>query len=276
MIERYNKNMREIAVININDTDIKERILGRLNFEDNVTVFYDHKIINIDTLKEYCGNFVSIPEDILTSQSKIKNFVSRYYFERNYKGFLHVIEDVVNIYNDPRSFMDEIEKMMTVLDQKSWFNTITDVMNFTFKVYNPRFSVDIDEENVKKVYSKKLNWCSNANTSWVVYDYSRISFDDIAFDETFSIPMFYIIKFLSERRNKKTEGELYYMNFYPSIDDERNVFNILDIHNDRFDYGQDVMNIENEIFKKQNINYTADMSIETIMDEVYSVLMKKR
>jgi hypothetical protein len=170
---------------------------------------------------------IDIPVDKEDSDTKIKNFVSKYFFDNSFNGFLHIIEDGIEIYNDPTTFLSEIEKMMSKLHIKTWFNTVTDVCNYSFNIYNPRFSVDLDEPTVKEVYDKTIYWTSHANTSWVCYDYSIATYDDVSFNESFTIAMFYIITFLAERRNHKKDGELYYMNFYPSIKDEIGVFRLL-------------------------------------------------
>ena len=214
-----------------------------------------------------------INADIVLIMGNNEDRVVKYFFDNSFNGFLHVIEDGIEIYNDPTTFLSEIEKMMSKLHLKSWFNTVTDVCNYSFNIYNPRFSVDLDEPTVKEVYDKTIYWTSHANTSWVCYDYSIATFDDVSFNESFTIAMFYIITFLAERRNHKKDGELYYMNFYPSIKDELGVFRLLQNVKDKpssdVEYSK-----QNEIFRNMNVNYTADMSIEKVMDDIFDILTK--
>jgi len=265
--------MRTFAIINNHDNvDISQNIISKLSSDDNLVVF-QAKETNFDTHSN--TEVVKIPEDILDSGSKIKNFVSNYFFANDYKGFLHIIEDNVEILKDPKDFLREIEIMMDKLNLKTWFNTTTDVMNYTFKVYNPRFSVDIDEPSLNNVYPKKIYWTSHANTSWICYDCSKATFDDVKFDESFTIPMYYIIKFLAERRNTKKPGELYYMNFYPTIDEEVGVFKNINVE-EKYEATENTFKKEGIIFESMKINHQADMIIETVMDDMFEMLSKKK
>lgn len=164
--------MRTFAIINTHkEADILANIMEKLPSESEIVVF--QKEIK-EILKRDNVHYVQISPDIQESGSKTKNFVNAYFFAHEYKGFLHVIEDSVLIYNDPMTFLDEIEKMMNKLHLKSWFNTVTDSCNYAFKVYNPRFSVEIDEPSVKMVYDKTIYWTSHANTSWICYDLDHV------------------------------------------------------------------------------------------------------
>lgn len=263
--------MRTFAIINTHeDIDLCQNIISKIPCDDKIYIFQtkDNNFETKDNLE-----IVKIPTEMQVNCPKIKNFVSNYFFSQDFKGFLHVIEDTVQILKDPIEFLIEIEKMMSKLDQKSWFNTITDPCNYTFTIYNPRFSVELDEPSIKEVYDKTIYWTSHANTSWICYDYSKATFDDIKFDESFSIPMFYIIKFLAERRNNRNPGELYYMNFYPTVKEERGVFKNIQ-HRDDDKHTQKDFQIEQQIYESQKINNEADMIIEAVMDDIVN-LMKK-
>ena len=61
-------------------------------------------------------------------------------------GFVHILEDGVKIIGETRVFLDEIEKMMSLLNLKSWFNTSCDMVNYVLQKYNPRFYIKIDDE----------------------------------------------------------------------------------------------------------------------------------
>jgi hypothetical protein len=261
--------MRTFAIINTHDNvDILKNIIEKLPENSNIFVFQEE---NSKKIEKEGITFISFPSEIKISNTKIKNFVSKYFFEQNFKEFLHVLEDSIVILNDTTVFLDEIEKMMTKLNQKSWFNTVTDPCNYAFKVYNPRFSVEIDEPSAKMVYDKTIYWTSHANTSWICYDYSKASFEDIEVDESFSIPMYYIIKFLAQRRNNKKNGELYYMNFYPTIKEELGVFKGISLK-DSHEPTQEEMIKENQTFENMKINHGADMSIEQVMDDMFALL----
>lgn len=263
---------RKIAIINIhNKVDIFENIIKHLDLNDELYVFQ---------LKESSFNTHSntksiiIPSEYTDSESKIKNYVTKFFFDEKFNGFLHVIEDTVEILKDPTIFIDEIEGMMIKLELKSWFNTITDKLNYTFNIYNPRFSVAIDEPTVSSVYNKTIYWTSHANTSWICYNYSNSEFKDFEFDEKFKIPLYYIIKFLAERRNNKKTGELNYMNFYPTIYEEQGIFKT--VKTDEFKvFSKEDHNIESKIFNELNVNYKADFNVEPIMDDLYEILKKK-
>ena len=264
--------MRTFAIIKTNNEKISifSNIIQHLPSTDRIIVFNESS--NEDTKSLTNVSFVKIPDDCKNSNSKIKNFVTKFFIDENYKGFLHVIEDHVNIFNDPSTFICEIELMMEKLNLKSWFNTTTDTCNYTFNIYNPRFSIIIDDEELKKVYDKTIYWTSHANTSWICYNFINASYSDFEFDERFKIPMFYIIKFLAERRNNKKPGELYYMNFYPTIEDEKNVFNIVNHNEMIFTQAEHV--IEHNLFNSLSINYTQDCVIEPIFEDLINILKK--
>jgi hypothetical protein len=259
--------MRNFAIINIHKgVDISNNIIRYLNSDDNKIVFHIFDE-TYDILSDKNTSFVRIPSEYAESESKIKNYVSKYFFENNFTGFLHVIEDHVAIYNNPKMFLDEIEIMMSKLNMKSWFNTITDVCNYTFNIYNPRISVSIDDPELIDNYNKTIYWASHANTSWVCYDYSKSTFDDVKFDETFEIPMYYIIKFLAERRNNKKPHEMYYMNFYPTVIEERGVFKLINVEEYK-KFSQQQNKKEGELFASMKINYLGDVNIDMIYDDI--------
>ena len=175
------------------------------------------------------------------------NFISKQILDEKIGGFVHVIEDKIQIYGNPSKFLDEIEKMMIVFRLKSWFNTSCDPCNFIYSKYNPRMYVAIDEPEAEKKYKKTISWCSNANTLWVCYNMDACSFDDIRFEENFQYPMYYIIEFLARRRNSKSPGELNYMNYYPSVEEELGVFKGIDVDDGRIFTNEEIEN-EGKLF----------------------------
>jgi hypothetical protein len=263
--------MRTFAIISLRkERDVFENIVKHINKDEKIYIFglFDGKYPNHE-----CDSVevIDIPDEVKDSESKIKNFVTRYFFEKNYDGFLHVIEDSVEIFNEPKTFISEIELMMTKLKLKSWFNTITDACNYTFNVYNPIFTLAIDAPELKSIYDKTISWTTHANTSWICYNFKNAEYSDFAFDENFRIPMFYIIKFLAERRNNKKLGEMYYMNLYPSINDEKDVFKAVKV-NDVIKTTDEDKKKEHGIFQKMNINIAQDTVLEPVFQDLYNVL----
>lgn len=264
--------MRNIAIININqDIDIHKNIISNINPTENIFVF---SIFDNQPLSN-CENItcISIPEEFRHSQSKIKNYVTKYFFNKNFEGYLHVIEDQVVIFNSPTNFINEIEIMMSKLGIKSWFNTITDKCNYTFNVYNPRFLIEIDDDEYKKIYDKTIFWTSHANTSWVCYNFNDSCYEDFEFDEIFKVPMFYIISFFAKRRANKKTNEMYYMNFNPTIDSEKNVFKSLEI-DESISITPEEQQTEYNKFKELKFNIQADSKIEPIFDDLVENLKK--
>lgn len=259
--------MRSFAIINLRkEIDIYQNIIQQINDSEKIFIFtiFDNFVCNIESDNI---TIITIPNEYTDSEAKIKNYVTKYFIENNFKGFLHVIEDSVEIFNSPEKFVNELEIMMNKLKLKSWFNTITDKLNFTFNIYNPRFSIVIDEPEFKEKYDKIIHWTSHANTSWVCYNLEQGNFSDFEFDERFKIPMFYIIKFLADRRNQKQNGEMYYMNFYPSIDEEKDVFRLLRVK-DFIEITAQDKNNEHNLFNSLNVNYSQDNIIEPIFEDM--------
>jgi hypothetical protein len=99
----------------------------------------------------------------------------------------------------------------------------------------------------------------------------KVTYEDIRFEEQFSIPVYYIVEFLARRRNNKKPGELYYMNLYPSIREELNVFT-LDSTVTKHSQSEEQMKAENDIFKSMNVNYASDNDVNVVMGDIINVL----
>lgn len=191
----------------------------------------------------------------------------------NQDGFVHVLEDTVEIYNSPDKFLDEIERMMVMFQLKSWFNTSCDICNYVYSKYNPRLYISIDEEEAQKKYDKTIAWCSNANTIWVCYNTNLATFDDIKFEERFRYPMYYIIEFLARRRNTKKPGQLDYMNYYPSIPEELDVFRQLELKQP-VDFSEDEIRKEGEIFTEMKVDNHPDSNLDILMEDMRNTILK--
>jgi hypothetical protein len=274
--------MRTFVILNVNDdVDICENIIKKLPNNSNILVYARESLKNTDfvnTFNSFTGNsnirLRFYDDDIRFKQSNLRNFVSKQLLDEKITGFVHIIEDIVQIYNDSENFLDKIEQMMQVLNLKSWFNTSCDQCNFVYSKYNPRLYIAIDDERMKKVYDKTIAWCSNANTLWTIWNYDMCTFEDLRFEEKFQFSMYLIIEFLARRRNTKKNGELYYMNYYPSIPEELNVFKCMDVKNGK-QFTNDEINNEGKIFKEMGIDNHADTDINVLMEDISNVLISK-
>jgi hypothetical protein len=274
--------MRTFVILNVNDgVDICENIIKKLPNNSNILVYVRESLKNTDfvnTFNSFNENSnVSLrfyDDDIRFKQSNLRNFVSKQLIDEKTTGFVHIIEDIVQIYNDSEIFLDKIEQMMQILNLKSWFNTSCDQCNFVYSKYNPRLYIAIDDERMKKVYDKTIAWCSNANTLWTIWNYDMCTFEDLRFEEKFQFSMYLIIEFLARRRNTKKNGELYYMNYYPSIPEELNVFKCMDVKNGK-QFTNDEINNEGKIFKEMCIDNHADTDINVLMEDISNVLISK-
>lgn len=274
--------MRTFVILNVNDgVDICENIIKKLPNNSNILVYARESLKNTDfvnTFNSFTGNnnirLRFYDDDIRFKQSNLRNFVSKQLIDEKITGFVHIIEDIVQIYNDSEIFLDKIEQMMQILNLKSWFNTSCDQCNFVYSKYNPRLYIAIDDERMKKVYDKTIAWCSNANTLWTIWNYDMCTFEDLRFEEKFQFSMYLIIEFLARRRNTKKKGELHYMNYYPSIPEELNVFKCMDVKNGK-QFTNDEINNEGKIFKEMGIDNHADTDINVLMEDISNVLTSK-
>ena len=264
--------MRTFVIINNHsDANIQEIIISKLETDSNIIVFKSEDNKSNEEINYLNVRVKLFPSDLSDHDTKLRNFISKTLIDCKISGFVHVIDDSVKIINDTKSFLNEIEKMMTTLNLKSWFNTSCDTVNYVYQKYNPRFYIKIDDEQLMSKYDKTIAWCSNANTIWICYNMDKATFEDIRFEDRFTIPVYYIVEFLARRRNNKTPGELYYMNLYPSISEELNVFTT-DNSIIKKQTSDETNKSENEIFTSMKINYTADNDVNVVMDDLIRVL----
>lgn len=101
----------------------------------------------------------------------------------------------------------------------------------------------------------------------------RCSFEDVRFEEKFKISMYYIIEFLARRRNSKALGQLDYMNYYPSIEEELGVFKLIDIPEDQKTQNNDI-EAEGKVFQEMGIDNQPDMNLDDIMQDMRSKIME--
>lgn len=205
----------------------------------------------------------------------MRNAIIRFFKEKfgNTTNYLHILAENIDILKDPMDFINDIEYMMNLLDLNSWFGTVCDPCNFIYSKYNPRLRLHLDAEYCKDLKIKQLLFTSHANTYWTIYNINKATDYELYLDESFSIAMFYIIKFLAERRNRKPNGKLYYMNQYPTVESEYNVYSAKDFNNKRNDTEQQ-MKQEDELFKSMNIDYSPDNNIDKILEDLHNLLNK--
>ena len=216
---------------------------------------------------------ISIPSD-KDNSSKAKNFILEH-CQSSYKDmFVHLIEDNVQLFNDPCTYVEKIEHVMDVLDYSIHFSTVTDPCNYVFKKYNPRISLVLDDEDVKNKLDlpMQLSFTSHSNTTWTIYDLHKMP-DPQKYDEKFSIGMFMIIEYLARRRNTKKPEQLYFMNQYLAIEDEIGVFGTLDYNDNNIN--SKAMTEEDAIFKSMNINYLPDNNIDVVLEQTYKMIQSK-
>lgn len=243
--------------------------LSKLNLGD-VWMFAKH---GIDVSEK--NDHVIIMQPEIDTAPKMKNFVSQFFMDKYgaQKPFLHVFEDNVEILDGMREFVASIENVMRKLNYSIWLNTVCDSCNYVYQKYVPRISVDVDDKkHLENIGASKINFTSHCNTSYVVYDLMNVgNASKISFNEKFSIAMFYIIEFLARRRAGKCAHQLYYMNQYLSIPQEKNALRLCKNATSP-QPPQDVFKAEDEIFKSLKLNYAPDNNIDLVLEDLYACM----
>lgn len=218
---------------------------------------------------------IKVIPDSCDSISKARNFINMTFKANKFAGYLHVLEDVVEIKKDFNPFLDALETMMDVLDYDVWFNTICDPCNYVYSKFNPRISIDLDVDEPKKLgLSRNILFTSHSNTAWICYNFSKIDDNLLKFNESFTIPMFMIIEFLARRRNSRRTDQLYRMNMYMSIPEEIGVFET-SFSSTGEKINPEKMAEEDKIFKSLNINFAPDNNIDELLECFWSKLKNK-
>lgn len=197
------------------------------------------------------------------------NFVYKYLKDNFNNSYGYVMYDSMQFKKDPSKFMDAIEEMMQKLHLDIWFNTYTDPMNFVFSKFDGRVSVAINDAEFKQKYDKTIIWTSHANPNLSIIDLDgyKLPEDGKTFDDRFEISMFWIIKFLCERRRDK-KG---FMNYYPTIAEEVGVYKVADI-GDGIHPTQELMKKEDEMFTALKLDHTPSQNVEELMDFIIDKL----
>lgn len=265
--------MSSIAIINTDpEVDIQKYILSKLEGQADVRVFIgdggEYKLLPSSV------NTVKIPSEC-DNPAKVKNFVSTWHKQNGIHGYLHMIEDHVEVLKDPSEYITKIEALMTVCDVPTYFSCVTDPCNYVYGRYNPRLSVDIDTEEFKKFGLTKVLFTSHSNTAWTVFNLDSPDFAKAKYDETFSIAMYYIIKFLAERRNNAPKDSLCMMNMYITIPEEYGVFrNNTEAHPLPPTKPEDLQR-EDALFKEMKVDSHPDNNIDEVLTRLYLKLNSK-
>lgn len=268
--------MNRIVVIyhdnDSNEMNVVKMMSGFASFADTIYVAtptpnekFNSKIGNATISNVYW------PSDA-DNQPKRKNWIRQFIKGINFTGFLHIVEDTVEIL-DLTPFIDDIEHTMTVLDYDVWTSTCSDPCNYVYDKFNPRLAIKLDTPELMTFGIPTIYFTSHSNTCWEIFNYAKISDNMLTFDERFSVAMFYIIEYFARRRNNKKPGELYYMNQYMTIDSERNAYRHNNV-DDKKDLS-DVIKAEDPIFKEMNINFMPDNNIDMILEDIYAKLRSK-
>ena len=121
---------------------------------------------------------------------------------KGFNGFMHIVEDCIALDRDPMQYIEKIEKTMDVLDYNVHFSTVTDPCNYIFKKFNPRLTIDVDDENAKTRLGlpDRISFTSHSNICWTIFNFNKLGDDIPKFDEKFTIAMYVIIEYLARRR----------------------------------------------------------------------------
>ena len=244
--------------------NVQKEIVAKLPLRegDKLLVFYDSSIG--DKAPEF-EEAVQIPMSKEDGHNRAAglNFIYKYLKDNFNNSYGYVIYDSMQFKKDPSKFMDAIEEMMQKLHLDVWFNTYTDPMNFVFSKFDGRVSVAINDAELKQKYDKTIIWTSHANPNLSIIDLDgyKPPEDGKTFDDRFEIPMFWIIKFLCERRRDK-KG---FMNYYPTIAEEVGVYKVADT-GDGIHPTQDLMKKEDEMFTALKLDHTPSQNVEELMD----------
>ena len=265
---------RIFAIVNENEfaKDDVLQIADKLSAVDGKVVIFS---IKPEMFNGIACEVVKIPATC-DNRPKMKNFVVRHFKNINFRGYLHEIEDKIVIEQNPRTFVSDIENMMNVLDLNNWCGTVTDGCNYIYSRYNPRLSISIDKPEYQKLNIDKVIFCSHSNVQWLVYDLEKADDNELFFNESFTVDMFWIIEYLARRRNTHPNS-LYFMNQYFTCASEKGIYKIIKCQKqaDETRDMQKVMKDEDAIFKSLNVNYAPDNNIDNVLEILYKKLESK-
>ena len=214
VINRILKPFQEAAI-----PDLKLTVVCRNKFD----FAYD----GVDVIK--------VDDETAGSDTKLKNFVIRKFYEEPKAGWLYMLDEELEILNADgfNLFFKDLERMLDVFGMNAWLNTHTDGMNHVFDRYNPRFTVVPDDGIMDKILDSPnpIHWTSHANTVLMALNLSCKNWERFLFNEQFTIPMYYIVDWICRQKeeNEKTDDpdfHWHWMNLYPTVDSEGGIFKL--------------------------------------------------
>lgn len=267
LVPKLSVRESDAVLIYVNNADYTQDELKQ--YAEEVEKLSSHKVEVIGVDKEPNGK----------NRAAFKNFIlkdisSKFWKDGSFPWF-YMVEDNIEFLKDPSQFYSDIEELIEFLDYGTWFNTITDVCNLVFDKYDPRSNIVIDVPKYQKIFSKTICWCSHSNPSLFIINTKLESKEKIEngfFDDSFYIPMFWIIKYLAVR-SVEDKGQ-YFMNFYPTVESERGVFKKIEGLVDE-QISRDLFIAEDKKFKEQNISIEPCTDVQYALDFIYSKFNKR-
>jgi len=66
---------------------------------------------------------------------------------------------------------------MDIFDYSIYFSTVTDPCNYIFKKFNPRLTLDIDDDSIRSKLNlpNSVSFTSHSNTCWLIYDFNKLN-----------------------------------------------------------------------------------------------------
>ena len=217
------------------------------------------------------ASLIKVPEECSSSMPKIHNFVCKYEQKENSgkwgSWFLYIVKDC-KFKSEMISFLVKLESMMKSLGVSAWMSTATDSCNYFFSKYNPRFKTDLSSA---KEYSSllpfKTVWCSHCNDSFMAYWMNEAKASDMLFNESFEIPMYYIISYIARLRADKSCPSFRFMNMYPTVEGETDYVEIPESHEaSRKDFSKEEYEKEGKVFEDLKLDHSPDNSIDAVLD----------
>lgn len=248
---------RLVVFTNVDKTDDEEADLCRAN---NIAISYE-----------------TFPSDCNT-MAKRHNYIYQFFKNHNMLnfGFLHIIEGNTKIKKDLTMFLDDVENMMTIFNQSTWFNTVCDGMNYVYSKYNPRIDIVIDSPKYLPLGLQSIRFTSHANPQWICYNLDACNDQNAKFNEEFTIPMFTIIEFFARKRNMNKDNKtIDFMNMYPTVQTEQGAFTIDEKNVDNTKVDPAVMKVEDAKFKSMNIDFSPTNSIDLVLETMYNIMNTK-
>ena len=216
---------------------------------------------------------VKYPEGVDTIAKK-KNFIIDWFEKTAQDGFLHIIEDSVELLLDPTQFINSVQNAMDVLDYASWFSTTSDRCNYVFKKFCPRIEVAMDNVEVgdKLGLKSSLMFTSHANLAWTIYRLGN-GVDHIQrFNELFQVGMFTIIEYFARRRRDKQDGQLFFMNQYMTVKEE---IGMMTIHALPTNETREMIQAEDSLFKSLEIEFSPDNNVDVVLETLFAKIKQK-